>query len=84
VHSNYGISAFWLNPAESAVRIAKIREIYAAVSPFMEGYYANLNEEGNNTTQRNYGIDYDRLTRIKAEYDPGNLFRLNANIKPAT
>ena len=50
------------------------------------GAYANfLGNEGAAKIRDAYpGATWDRLRRIKARYDPSNLFRLNQNIPPAT
>jgi hypothetical protein len=31
----------------------------------------------------NYGANYERLSAVKAVYDPDNLFHVNQNIAPA-
>jgi len=82
VHSNLGAVSGWQDQAESEQRIEKIRSYYAAVQPYMKGYYANLHEETGTKNRGNFGVNYERLVKIKSEYDPTNLFRLNANIKP--
>jgi FAD/FMN-containing dehydrogenase len=82
VHSNFGINAVWEDESESEQRIAALRKFYAAVEPHMAGFYTNLNEDTEAKTWGNYGVNYPRLAKIKGQYDPDNLFRLNANIKP--
>lgn len=82
VELNLGVSSVWTDPAESEHRIAGNRRYYEAVRPFMKGYYTNLNEESEQKTWGNFGENYPRLVEIKNRYDPGNLFRLNANIRP--
>lgn len=79
---NLGINSVWTDPAETEPRVAAIRRYYSAVVPYTKGYYTNLNEESEQKTWGNFGENYPRLVEIKTRYDPTNLFRLNANIRP--
>ncbi len=48
------------------------------------GAYVNfMMDEGQERVRATYRDNYDRLVEIKRKYDPGNLFRVNQNIRPA-
>lgn len=48
------------------------------------GAYSNfMMEEGEDRVRATYGGNYERLSQIKARYDPENFFRVNQNIPPA-
>ena len=60
------------------------RKYWSAMEPFTDGYYTNETaDEAQKVVDRNYRGNYDRLRALKKRYDPGNLFSLNANIRPA-
>jgi FAD/FMN-containing dehydrogenase len=77
-----GVSA---DPADNDRMIAWAREYWAALLPFSTGgAYVNMTmDESADRVRASYGDQYDRLARVKATYDPDNLFRVNQNIRPA-
>jgi FAD/FMN-containing dehydrogenase len=74
----------WLDPRDDDANIAWARETFAALTPYMaDAAYVNyLDHDDTDRVRIAYGPNWDRLVSLKQRYDPDNLFRLNANIKP--
>jgi len=72
----------WADATQDDEYIAASRAVYKAIEPHVGGYYDNIDFDGSGAVG-NYGPAYERLSKIKGQYDPGNLFRLNSNIDPA-
>jgi len=80
---NFGITYGSKDPALNDAGIAAVRNFYYALEPHMAGFYANLHQDDKDNVGGNYGENYPRLVELKNKYDPTNLFRLNANIRPS-
>jgi FAD/FMN-containing dehydrogenase len=76
----------WINPADSERSIAWTRSAWADMRRFGSGglylNFAGFGEEKEDLVRAGYGANYERLVELKTKYDPGNLFRMNQNIRP--
>ena len=80
------IHARWRAPEQDAALIAWARRMFDAAAPFATGgVYVNFmpGDEGMRVKSGAYGHNFERLAKLKAAYDGGNLFRVNQNIEPA-
>jgi len=76
----------WSAASEDKACIAWARALYDATAPFATGgVYVNFmpEDEAQRVKAGAYGPNYERLSKLKARYDPTNLFRLNQNVPPA-
>lgn len=82
---NFLALAQWTDPAVTDTCIAWARTTYKRMQPFFAaGRYVNYlgDDEMDGSIAAAYGANYPRLQRIKAKYDPTNIFRMNQNILP--
>jgi FAD/FMN-containing dehydrogenase len=79
------LAAFYATPTEAPIHEARLTELAAALRQTDAGAYVNfLADEGAQRVRAAYPRQtWNRLTAIKHDYDPTNLFRLNQNIPPA-
>jgi FAD/FMN-containing dehydrogenase len=80
------ISAVTPSPSDFDAERDWVRSYWSALVEHAVGVggYVNFMTEYEEDRVRNaYGAKYERLQRIKAQYDPDNVFHLNPNILPA-
>lgn len=78
------IAGMWPDPADNDKAIHWVRDYHAALAPHsLAGLYVNFASADDQAKVReSFGTSFDRLTRVKWQYDPGNVFHLNQNIAP--
>jgi hypothetical protein len=84
--ANMMLAGSWKDSSQDEPGRKAIHALWSKLEPFTDGYYVNLHDTDvvrDKGTDRNYGANFARLATVKKQYDPINLFRLNANIKPA-
>ncbi|ULC60170.1 FAD-binding protein [Flaviramulus sp. BrNp1-15] len=72
------------DPANADIITNWCKDYWEALHPYSSGgAYSNfMMDEGQERVQASYKHNYERLAKIKAKYDPENLFKVNQNIKP--
>jgi FAD/FMN-containing dehydrogenase len=72
------------DPANAGVISEWAKGYSDALKPYvLAGGYSNFAMDEPDRVRGMYGDNYDRLARVKAKYDPQNVFSVNQNIKPA-
>jgi hypothetical protein len=79
------IAGMWPDPAHNAQNTRWVKDYYAALQPHSSpgGYVNFMAGDDQDRIRDNYKGNYSKLAAAKKKYDPGNLFHMNQNIRPA-
>lgn len=74
----------WDLAIDGTPHVAYLKNMWSKLEKFTDGYYTNeVSNEPQAVVNGNYQGNFERLLKVKRQYDPTNLFRLNANIAKA-
>jgi hypothetical protein len=74
----------WPLELDGTPHVSYLRSAWSKLEPFTRGYYTNeVADEAQEVVDENYQGNLARMRAVKRQYDPMNLFRLNANVQPA-
>jgi hypothetical protein len=75
----------WEDAADDERNIAYGRRWRDVLAPYRTGatYLNFVGEEGADRVRAAYGPHYERLARVKAGWDPDNVFRATGNVRAA-
>lgn len=78
------VHARWEEPKQDKACIAWAREFFEASKPHASGgaYVNFMTEDEKDRITSAYGANFERLARVKKQYDPKNFFHVNQNIRP--
>ncbi len=78
-------NAKWTEDSEAQRNIKLVESARIELQPYTIGSYVNVPDLGiKNYGQKYYGDNFERLQRIKATYDPENVFKFAQSIPPAS
>ena len=83
--SSHALAALvsWPVDADASPHVQYIKDYWSTLEPFTNGFYTNeVGDQPQRVLDANYQGNLARLQKVKAKYDPKNLFRLNANVLP--
>jgi FAD/FMN-containing dehydrogenase len=83
IHATSLLLVDWPAQIDPTQHIAWLKKFWDAILPHTDGFYTNdVVDETQKQIDENYLGNYPRLLKLKNQYDPKNLFRLNANVVP--
>ena len=84
IHATALLLVDWPAEIDPTRHIDWLKRYWATIEPQTDGFYTNdVVDETQQRVDENYLGNYSRLLALKNQYDPTNLFRLNANVVPS-